>query len=48
MRMMEQREAFKLKPTNVRAEGAGGGGGGGGAVAGKPKRKGKKARGGRK
>ena len=38
-------EAFKLKPTNVRAEGAGGGGGGGGgADAGKAKGKGKKGR----
>ena len=39
-------EAFKLKPANVRAEGAGGGGGGGGvsAGAGKAKGKGKKGR----
>ena len=41
-------EAFKLKPANVRAEGAGGGGGGGGggAEAGKAKgkAKGKKGR----
>ena len=41
-------EAFKVKPANVRAEGAGGGGGGGGAGTGKSKGKGKKARGGRK
>ena len=48
-------EAFKVKPANVRAEGAGGGGGGGGAGAGgggsgagKAKGKGKKGRGGRK
>ena len=41
-------EAFKLKPANVRAEGAGGGGGGGGAGTGKAKGKGKKGRGGRK
>ena len=39
-------EAFKVKPANVRAEGAGGGGGGGGggAEAGKAKGKGKKGR----
>ena len=39
-------EAFKIKPTNVRAEGAGGGGGGGGvgAGAGKAKGKGKEGR----
>ena len=38
-------EAFKLKPVNVRAEGAGGVGGGGvGAGAGKAKGKGKKGR----
>ena len=39
-------EAFKVKPANVRAEGAGGGGGGGGvgAGAGKAKGKGKKGR----
>ena len=41
-------EAFKVKPANVRAEGAGGGGGGGGAGTGKSKGKGKKARAGRK
>ena len=45
-------EAFKLKPANVRAEGAGGGGGGGGGEGGagkaKGKGKGKKGRGGRK
>ena len=48
-------EAFKVKPVNVRAEGAGGGGGGGGAGAGgggsrpgKAKGKGKKGRAGRK
>ena len=40
-------EAFKLKPANVRAEGAGGGDGGGGAGTGKKKGKGKKGRGGR-
>ena len=45
-------EAFKVKPANVRAEGAGGGGsggggggGGGGAGTGKAKGKGKKGRG---
>ena len=49
-------EAFKVKPANVRAEGAGGGGGGGGrggggggggggAGTGKAKSKGKKERG---
>ena len=41
-------EAFKVKPANVRAEGAGGGSGGGGvgagAGAGKAKGKGKKGR----
>ena len=37
-------EAFKLKPANVRAEGAGDGGGGGGASTGKAKGKGKKGR----
>ena len=38
-------EAFKVKPADLRAEGAGGGGGGGGAGAGKKgKRKGKKGR----
>ena len=37
-------EAFKVKPANVRAEGAGGGGGGGGAGTGKAKGKGKKGR----
>ena len=36
-------EAFKVKPANVRAEGAGGGGGGAGT--GKAKAKGKKGRG---
>ena len=41
-------EAFKLKRTNVRVEGAGGGSGEGGAGAGKARRKGKKGRGGRK
>ena len=46
-------EAFKVKPANVRAEGAGGGdGGGGGAGAGtgtaKGKKGGKKGRAGRK
>ena len=42
-------EAFKVKPANVRAEGAGGGdGGGGGAGAGKAKGEGKKGRAGRK
>ncbi len=43
-------EAFKVKPANVRAEGAGGGGGGGGAGGGKAKGKGKgkKGRGARK
>ena len=44
-------EAFKVKPANVRAEGAGGGGGGGGeggAGKAKGKGKGKKGRGGRK
>ena len=43
-------EAFKVKPANVRAEGAGGGGGagagGGGSGPGKAKGKGKKGRGG--
>ena len=34
-------EAFKVKPANVRAEGAGGGDGGGGAGSGKAKGKGK-------
>ena len=45
-------EAFKVKPANVRAEGAGGGGsggggggGGGGAGTGKAQGKGKKGRG---
>ena len=43
-------EAFKLKPANVRAEGAGGGGGGAGTGTGKAKGKGKgkKGRGARK
>ena len=42
-------EAFKVKPANVRAEGAGGGGsGGGGAGAGKAKGRGRKGRTGRK
>ena len=43
-------EAFKVKPANVRAEGAGdgSGGGGGGAGAGKARSKGKEGRGGRK
>ena len=41
-------EAFKLKPANVRAEGAGGGGGRGGTGAGAGKPKGKKGRSGRK
>ena len=42
-------EAFKVKPANLRAEGAGGGSsGGGGAGGGKAKGKGKKGRGARK
>ena len=43
-------EAFKVKPTNVRAEGVDGGNGGGGVGAGKAKGKGKgkKGRAGRK
>ena len=52
---LDDGEAFKVKPANVRAEGAGGGdggggGSGGGAGAGKAKGKkgGKKGRGGRK
>ena len=52
---LDDGEAFKLKPANVRAEGAGGGdggggGSGGGAGAGKAdgKKGGKKGRGGRK
>ena len=40
-------EAFKLKPANVRAEGAGDKDGGGGAGTGKKKAKGKKGLGGR-
>ena len=42
---LDSGEAFKLKPANVRAEGAGGGGGGLGA--GKAKGKGKKGKKGR-
>ena len=48
---LDSGEAFKLKPANVRAEGAGGGSGGGGAGGGgkaKGKGKGKKGRGARK
>ena len=41
-------EAFKLKPANIRGEGAGGGVGGGEADTGKAKGKGKKGRGGHK
>ena len=41
-------EAFKIKLTNVWAEGAGGGGGRGGTGVGKAKPKGKKGRSGRK
>ena len=46
-------EAFKVKPANVRAEGAGGGGGGGGGAGagrakGKGKHRGKKGQSGRK
>ena len=42
---LDSGEAFKLKPANVRAEGAGGGGAGAGA--GKAKGKGKKGKKGR-
>ena len=45
---LDSGEAFKVKPANVRAEGAGGGGGRGGTGAGKAKPKGKKGRSGRK
>jgi len=38
-------EAFKVKPTSMRAEGAGGGGGAGGVDTGKAKGKKKKGRG---
>ena len=38
-------EAFKVKPTSMRAEGAGGGGGAGGVGTGKAKGKKKKGRG---
>ena len=43
---LDSGEAFKVKPANLRAEGAGGGGSGGGKAKGKGK-KGKKGRGGR-
>ena len=43
---LDSGEAFKVKPANLRAEGAGGGAAGGGKAKGKGK-KGKKGRGGR-
>ena len=41
---LDSGEAFKLKPANLRAEGAGAGDGGAGAGAGKAKGKGKKGK----